>query len=89
MNHPHISSIGRDPVDLTLFLACYNEAENIVGTLETVVETMAEIGRSYELIVIDDASRICPCVSSSSRSIGASLEISSPPPDWAEGPTTN
>jgi glycosyltransferase involved in cell wall biosynthesis len=44
-------------LDLTLFVACYNEEENIVATLDTIREAMAELPFSYEIIVIDDASR--------------------------------
>ncbi|MDD2365634.1 MAG: glycosyltransferase family 2 protein [Desulfuromonadaceae bacterium] len=43
-------------LDLTIFIACYNEAENIIGTLETVAEAMSKLDFSWEVIVIDDAS---------------------------------
>jgi Glycosyl transferase family 2 len=43
-------------LDLTLFVACYNEEENIVGTLETVLEALGEFDFTWEIIVIDDAS---------------------------------
>jgi glycosyltransferase involved in cell wall biosynthesis len=43
-------------VDLTVFVACYNEAPNIVATLETVAAAAQDVGCSYEIIVIDDAS---------------------------------
>ncbi|MBE2179994.1 MAG: glycosyltransferase family 2 protein [Chthoniobacterales bacterium] len=42
---------------LGLFVACYNEAENIQGTLETVVAACGEVGVSFEIVVIDDCSR--------------------------------
>lgn len=45
------------PPLLTLFVACYNEEENIKDTLDTVVEACREVQISYEIIVIDDASR--------------------------------
>jgi glycosyltransferase involved in cell wall biosynthesis len=44
-------------LDLTLFVACYNEEQNIADTLETLQESMAELPLSYEIVVIDDASR--------------------------------
>ncbi|MEI8284799.1 MAG: glycosyltransferase family 2 protein [bacterium] len=44
-----------DPL-ITLFVACYNEVENISGTLDVVRAACTEIGISYELIIIDDAS---------------------------------
>jgi glycosyltransferase involved in cell wall biosynthesis len=44
-------------IDLTLFVACYNEEPNIVGTLRTIQEAMRKLPLSYEIILIDDASR--------------------------------
>jgi glycosyltransferase involved in cell wall biosynthesis len=44
-------------IDLTLFVACYNEAANIVATLDTVAGALADLGRRCEIIVVDDASR--------------------------------
>jgi glycosyltransferase involved in cell wall biosynthesis len=41
---------------LTLFVACYNEEENIEATLDTVSEACEELKITYEMIVIDDAS---------------------------------
>src|SRR5262249_4989143 len=46
---------GTDP-ELTIFIACYNEAPDIVPTIETVRDAVADAGCSYEIIVIDDAS---------------------------------
>lgn len=42
--------------EITLFVACYNEAPNIVGTLDTIRAALARVGCPYEVIVIDDAS---------------------------------
>lgn len=42
---------------LGLFVACYNEADNIRGTLETVAEACRTVGISYEIVIIDDASQ--------------------------------
>jgi glycosyltransferase involved in cell wall biosynthesis len=44
-------------LDLTLFVACYNEQQNIVATLNTIQAAMRELPLTYEVIVIDDASR--------------------------------
>ena len=44
-------------LDLTVFVSCYNEAPYIVGTLDTIRSSAAEVGLNYEIIVIDDASR--------------------------------
>src|SRR5262245_57837538 len=43
-------------VDLTLFVACYNEEENIVCALETVLAALREFDFTWELIIIDDGS---------------------------------
>jgi dolichol-phosphate mannosyltransferase len=48
---------GAAPIDLTIFISCYNEAPYIIGTLDTVREAAHEAGISFEIIVIDDGSR--------------------------------
>lgn len=45
------------PFQLGLFVACYNEEENITATLETVVAACREVGMSFQIVVIDDCSR--------------------------------
>src|ERR1700741_844454 len=46
------------PLDLTVFISCYNEQEYIVDTIATVGAALDEIGTvSYEIIVVDDCSR--------------------------------
>jgi glycosyltransferase involved in cell wall biosynthesis len=45
------------PIDLTIFVSCYNEADYIVNTLDTVCAAAREVGRSFEIIVIDDGSK--------------------------------
>lgn len=45
------------PFQLGLFVACYNEQENITATLETVVAACVEVGVSFQIVVIDDCSR--------------------------------
>ena len=44
-----------DPL-ITLFVACYNEVDNIVGTLDVVRAACEETGITYEVLIIDDAS---------------------------------
>lgn len=44
-----------DPL-ITLFVACYNEEGNIVGTLEVIREATAQAGITHEVVIIDDAS---------------------------------
>jgi len=46
-----------EEIQLTLFVACYNEEANIAATLETVLAACTELSLSYEIIVIDDASK--------------------------------
>lgn len=45
------------PVDITIFVSCYNESEFIVDTLDTIVAAFAQTSLSYEIIVIDDVSK--------------------------------
>src|SRR4051812_32979680 len=44
------------PLDLTLYVSCYNEAAYIVETLDTVCAAVREVGLSFELMIIDDCS---------------------------------
>ena len=43
--------------DLTLFVACYNEEQAIIHTLDTVLTALREVACSYDIVIIDDASR--------------------------------
>lgn len=46
------------PLDLTIFISCYNEQDYIVATIETVLAALKEIdGLSHEIVVVDDCSR--------------------------------
>jgi glycosyltransferase involved in cell wall biosynthesis len=51
------SPYADNPLDLTVFISCYNEVAYIVDTLRTVCSAAQEVGLSYEIIVIDDVSR--------------------------------
>jgi len=42
--------------DLSLFVACYNEEEGIIPTLDTVVAAAREVGITYDVVIIDDCS---------------------------------
>jgi glycosyltransferase involved in cell wall biosynthesis len=44
-------------VDVTLFVPCYNEAENITSTLQTIDAALKLVKCRCEIIVIDDASK--------------------------------
>ena len=52
MNSPYQDS----PIDITFFVSCYNEEKFIRETLKTVIEAMRAVGRTYEIIIIDDGS---------------------------------
>ena len=43
--------------DLTLFIACYDEEEGIVPTIEKAVAAATEAGITYDIVVVDDASK--------------------------------
>ena len=47
----------RAPVFLSLFVACYNEQDNIIGALETLVAALDRTVPSYDIIIVDDASK--------------------------------
>ena len=44
-------------VFLSLFVACYNEQGNIVGTLETAIAAASKTVPSFEILVVDDGSK--------------------------------
>lgn len=41
---------------ITFFVPCLNEEKNVGRALDTIVELMEELGKPYEIIVVDDAS---------------------------------
>lgn len=45
------------PLELTVFVSCYNEDKYIINTLETITEAMRIVDGKYEIIVVDDASK--------------------------------
>jgi glycosyltransferase involved in cell wall biosynthesis len=52
-----VSPYDDDPLDLTLFVSCYNEAAYIVETLDMIIALAERAGLSNEIIVIDDNSK--------------------------------
>jgi glycosyltransferase involved in cell wall biosynthesis len=46
-----------ESVEITLLVSCYNEGSFIADTLDNVTGALSEVGRSYEIIVVDDASK--------------------------------
>jgi glycosyltransferase involved in cell wall biosynthesis len=43
--------------DVTIFVACYNEEDNIIGTLETIQTAFKELPKTWEAVIVDDASK--------------------------------
>ncbi|MEW5911505.1 MAG: glycosyltransferase family 2 protein [Thermodesulfobacteriota bacterium] len=42
--------------ELSIFVPCLNEEANVNSTLRTILEACAEVGCSYEILVVDDGS---------------------------------
>jgi glycosyltransferase involved in cell wall biosynthesis len=60
---PTIGSLPTQPLapiawdkDITFFVACYNEEDNIVGTLNELTAALEELHCTWEIIVNDDGS---------------------------------
>src|SRR5579862_8597034 len=51
------SPYENNPIDITLFVSCYNEEQFIINTLNTIVLAMEKIDKTYEILVIDDCSK--------------------------------
>ncbi|MGE8189456.1 glycosyltransferase family 2 protein [Pseudomonas sp. NPDC086278] len=55
-NFPMAASSVEDPIDLTIVIPCLNEAENIVGILDSVKAAVTGQAFTTEVIVVDDKS---------------------------------
>jgi glycosyltransferase involved in cell wall biosynthesis len=44
-------------VDVTLFIACYNEEANILKAIANVVSAVNEVGCTYDIVIVDDTSK--------------------------------
>ena len=42
------------PVDLTVLVPVYNEAENLKPLLEKLTVDLEALGKSYEILIVDD-----------------------------------
>lgn len=51
------SPYDNNPLELTIFVSCYNEEAFISDTLNTIVDAMNIVGKTYEIIIIDDGSK--------------------------------
>jgi glycosyltransferase involved in cell wall biosynthesis len=45
------------PPDLSLVLACYNEAEHLEASFAEILDTLEDMRRPFEVVLVDDASR--------------------------------
>lgn len=45
-----------DSPDITFFVPCLNEEENILGTIQTILSATAAAPVAYEILIVDDAS---------------------------------
>ena len=50
------SRAGQDSIELSIIAPLYNEEESVVPLYESIVETVATLGRRYEIIFVDDGS---------------------------------
>lgn len=44
-------------VEISIVVPVYNEAENIASVLDEIIEVMEKLGRSFEVIAVDDGSK--------------------------------
>lgn len=44
------------PVDVTIFVSCHNEADQVIQTIDGICASAKEAGVSFEILVIDDVS---------------------------------
>jgi len=47
---------GADEYDITFYVPCLNEEDNIVPTIETILSALKEVGVSGEILIYDDNS---------------------------------
>lgn len=55
-SEPVAADAAEPPLDISIFIPCLNEAENVVGAIETVSQACRRLGRSFEILVFDDGS---------------------------------
>jgi len=47
----------KDNINITFFVPCYNEEQNIVQSIKTINNAARIVGLSYEILIIDDCSK--------------------------------
>lgn len=52
----NMGALINDPIDLTIVIPCLNEAENIIGILDSLREVVIKQSFSTEIVVVDDKS---------------------------------
>lgn len=52
----HASDAPPQPVDISVVIPAYNEADCIEGTVREVIEVMRRVGRPFEVLAVDDGS---------------------------------
>lgn len=61
MLDPSADSDTTYPIDLSVFVPCFNEEKRVISTIRTIEAAMREIGCTYEIIVADDGSTDNTC----------------------------
>ena len=60
ISHPnghHTPPLNSVELDITFFVPCYNEQNNVVGAIEKLVELARRRQLSYEILIFDDCSK--------------------------------
>jgi glycosyltransferase involved in cell wall biosynthesis len=52
-----VTALPDKPPDLSVVIACYQEEEHLVESVHTLRKTLDGLGRSYELVFVEDKSR--------------------------------
>jgi glycosyltransferase involved in cell wall biosynthesis len=51
------TGLSVDTLDISFFIPCYNEENNVLGAIEKIVCVSNKLGLSYEILVFDDCSQ--------------------------------
>jgi glycosyltransferase involved in cell wall biosynthesis len=50
-------NVENDAINVSFFIPCFNEQDNVVNAIEKLTHAAATLGLSYEILVFDDCSR--------------------------------